>query len=79
MLLTEIADESMRDWQFEVLRDGSNGGTKGETLGFDVFSKANGMYYLTPIQIKQYFAGMKVGDIRIIMAKSGSIKVARSA
>lgn len=78
MLLTELADEPMNDWQFEVIRDGSNGGKKGETLGFDVFSKPDGSYYLTPLQIKQYFAGMKVGDVRIIMAKSGSIKVARS-
>ena len=77
MLLTELVQPSLKDWKFEVIKDGSNGGSKGDILSFDVFSEPSGAYYLTPLQIKQYFSNMKIGDVRIIMAKSGNIKVAR--
>lgn len=81
MLLAEITSPAGRmgltDWKFEVIKDGSNGGTKGETIGIDWFTENGAPYFLTSLQIKQYFTDMQVGDVRIIMSKTGNIKIAR--
>lgn len=82
MLLKEIAGQtgriSLADWKFEVISNGSKGGTKGETINIDWFTDETSPYFLTSLQLKQYFTGMQVGDVRIIMSKTAKIKIARS-